>query len=274
MKKYGLKEQRHYICRKRTLMNFTFLGTGTSQGVPVIACNCRVCCSGDPCDKRLRSSIMIETGGFRIVIDCGPDFRQQMLREKVSTIDAILITHDHKDHLGGLDDVRAFNFFNNRPIDVYSTYGVQRSIRREFSYAFHKEPYPGGPEINLCRIKNKPFYIGDVQIIPIKALHYGTSNFVFGYRINGLTYITDAVKIDEAEKKKIRGSEVIIINALREKKHYSHFNLQEAVALLTELQPRQGFITHISHQMGLHHEVECQLPKFISLAYDGLSGSL
>lgn len=256
---------------EKNFMKFTFLGTGTSQGVPVIACDCKVCRSIDPRDKRLRSSLLVEIRGIRVVIDCGPDFRQQMLREKINMLDAILVTHDHKDHLGGLDDVRAFNYFNQRPTDVYAAAAVRHSIRREFPYAFRKDPYPGVPEIRLHTINHKPFTIGDVEIIPIKALHYGTSHFVYGYRIENLTYITDAVQIEEPEKDKIRGSEVVIVNALREKKHYSHFNLQEAVDLLTDLKPRQGFITHISHQMGLHEEVDRQIPEFISLAYDGLS---
>ena len=254
-------------------MKITFLGTGTSQGVPVIACKCPVCSSADPKDRRLRSSVMVETGEIRIIIDCGPDFRQQMLREKVESIDAILLTHAHKDHLGGLDDVRAFNYILQRPADVYATRRVQQVIRKEYSYAFSANPYPGVPEINLHDYSIKPFEIHGQKVIPIKSLHYSPNQFVYGFRIGNLTYITDAVYISETEKNKIRGSDVVVVNALRKKKHYSHFCLDEAVALLSDLKPGMGFLSHISHQMGLHEEVNSQLPDFIKLAYDGLTVS-
>ena len=250
-------------------MILTFLGTGTSQGVPVIGCDCSVCRSVDTRDKRLRSSVMIEIEGKRLIIDCGPDFRQQMLRENVNSIDAILITHAHKDHIGGLDDVRAFNYFNNRPTDVYAAREVQGAIKREFSYAFGKNLYPGVPEIDLHLIGNHPFEVAGKTIIPIKALHF-QDHYVFGFRIGDLTYITDAINIPDKELKKMEGSRVVVINALRKKKHYSHFNLEEAVAILERLKPEQGYLTHISHQMGLYEEVEKELPSFIHQAYDGV----
>ncbi|MCX6305563.1 MAG: MBL fold metallo-hydrolase [Bacteroidetes bacterium] len=252
-------------------MKITFLGTGTSQGVPVIACDCKVCKSNDLRDKRLRSSITIEKDGWRFVVDCGPDFRQQMLREDIRSIDAILVTHGHKDHLGGLDDVRAFNYINHRPAQVYASGKVQRIIKLEFAYAFEKNPYPGVPEIVLHRLVNKPFDVNGQKIIPIRALHYKNDQYVFGFRIDDFTYITDAVNISEKEKKKIKGSKIIVLNALRKQKHYSHFNLEEALALMDELKPEQGYLTHISHQMGTYASVNPELPGNVKLAYDGLT---
>ena len=231
-------------------MKITFLGTGTSQGVPVIGCQCSVCQSEDPRDKRLRTSVLVESDNKRVVIDCGPDFRQQMLREKILSIDAILITHSHKDHLGGLDDVRAFNYILQRPADVYANEEVQDSIRREFAYAFGDDRYPGVPEINLHLITNNLFEAAGIPFIPIKARHYN-DHFVFGFRIHDFTYITDAMEISEPEKAKMKGSKVIVINALRKKAHYSHFNLEGAVRILEELRPEQGYLTHISHHLTL-----------------------
>ncbi len=255
-------------------MKITFLGTGTSQGVPVIACHCDVCRSTDPRDQRLRSSIMIELGNQRIVVDCGPDFRQQMLREKVQSIDAILVTHAHKDHLGGLDDVRAFNYSLKKPTPVYATDEVQEQIRREYSYAFEGDRYPGVPEIELHTFTNKHFFIGNTEIVPIKAVHYNNDQFVFGFRIHDFTYLTDVYRITDEEKEKIRGSKIVVVNALRKHKHYSHMNLEEAVALLKELNPERGFLTHISHQMGLYSDVEGELPQNIFLAWDRLTFDL
>lgn len=250
-------------------MFLTFLGTGTSQGVPVVACDCNVCRSSDPKDKRLRSSVLIETEEKRIIIDCGPDFRQQMLRENLCSLDAILITHAHKDHIGGLDDVRAFNYILQRPADVYASKNVQKVIKKEFSYAFNEVKYPGVPEINLHLIWNRRFEISGISILPIKTLHF-KDHYVFGFRIGDLTYITDTIDIPEKEMKKIEGSKIVIINALRKKKHYSHFTLSEAVAILKRLKPQHGYLTHISHQMGCYEDVEIELPDFISQAYDGL----
>jgi phosphoribosyl 1,2-cyclic phosphate phosphodiesterase len=251
-------------------LKITFLGTGTSQGIPVIACKCNVCLSDDSKDKRLRSSIMIELKGKRLIVDCGPDFRQQMLRENITSIDAILITHGHKDHIGGLDDVRAFNYILKKPTDVYTTKTIQRSVKREYSYAFTGDKYPGVPEILMHTIGNKPFEIEGIDIIPIKARHFN-HQYVFGYRINDFTYITDAVEIPVNEKKKIVGSKIIVINALRKKKHYSHFNLEEALSILKEMKPERGFLTHISHQMGRHDDINRELPPNIKLAFDRLS---
>ena len=251
-------------------MKVTFLGTGTSQGVPVIACRCGVCRSADPRDRRLRSSILIDTGGMRIVVDCGPDFRQQMLREEVESIDAILVTHAHKDHLGGLDDVRAFNYILQRPTDVYATREVQREIRREYAYAFTGHRYPGIPEISLHTFGKRPFFIEREKVVPIQAIHYGEDQYVYGFRIKDFTYLTDVFRMADKEIDKIRGSKVVVVNALRKKPHYSHMNLDEAVALLKEVKPERGYLTHISHQMGLQADVEKELPSFIKMAYDGL----
>jgi len=251
-------------------MQITFLGTGTSQGVPVIACDCAVCRSSDSRDQRLRSSVVIEIRDKKFVVDCGPDFRQQMLREKISSIDAIFITHAHKDHISGLDDVRSFNYFLQKPTDVYTSGVVRRVIEQEFSYAFEKNPYPGVPEINLKLFGNKKFFIQDIEIIPIKAIHYEPDQFVYGFRINDFTYLTDVLKIPEEEKKKIFGTKILVLNALRKVKHYSHLNLDQAAALIKEIGPEKGFITHISHQMGTHRDVEMELPIGIQLAYDGL----
>ena len=249
-------------------MKITLLGTGTSQGVPVIACNCAVCESQNSKDKRLRSSLMIETSNNILVIDAGPDFRQQMLREKVKKIDGVLITHEHKDHIGGLDDVRAFNYFQKKPVDVFATLKVQDVIKSDYFYAFADFKYPGVPEINLHNIENHAFNINNEQIIPIEAMHHKLP--VFGYRVYDFTYITDANFISDIELEKIKGSKVVIINALRRKPHLSHFNLEKAIEVLNKIKPEQAFLTHISHQLGLHDDVEKELPSFIKLAFDGL----
>lgn len=249
-------------------MKVTFLGTGTSQGVPVIACSCEVCLSKNEKDRRLRSSIMIEELGQNIVIDTGPDFRQQMLRENVQQLDAVVFTHEHKDHIAGLDDVRAFNFKQKRDMEVYATSETQTALKREFHYAFGDNPYPGIPKINLNTIDNSIFNIGPVEILPINVWHHKMPVKVF--RIGKFTYITDANRIEESELDKIRGSEIIVINALRKTDHISHFKLSEALDLLEELKPKKAYLTHISHLLGNHDEVSEELPSYVEIAYDGL----
>jgi phosphoribosyl 1,2-cyclic phosphate phosphodiesterase len=249
-------------------LKITFLGTGTSQGVPVISCPCNVCQSNDSRDKRLRTSLMIEDNGINLVIDSGPDFRQQMLRENVKTLDGILLTHAHKDHIAGLDDIRAFNYTMQRPMDVYADLLTQKALKREFSYVFAKERYPGIPEMNLLLIENQVIKVKHLEILPVKVIHCKLS--IYGFRIGGLTYITDANFIAEEEKEKILGSKIFIINALRKKKHISHFSLDEALQLIDEVRPENAYLTHLSHQMGLHEEIEKELPKNVHLAYDQL----
>lgn len=249
-------------------MKITFLGTGTSQGVPVIACNCDVCQSENERDKRLRSSILIEEKSQTIVIDTGPDFRQQMLRSNLQKLDAVVFTHEHKDHIAGLDDVRAFNFKQKKDMPIYATKEVQESLKREFFYAFTEKKYPGVPLLDLKTIDTTPFKIGNVELTPIDVWHYKMP--VKAFRINNFTYITDANRIEESEKEKIKGSEIIVINALRKEAHISHFTLDEAIALLTELKPKKAYLTHISHLLGKHDEVQKELPDFIEIAYDGL----
>jgi len=250
-------------------LKITFLGTGTSGGVPMIACDCEVCTSPDKKDKRLRPSIMIESAATTIVVDTTPDFRYQMLREKVKDVDAILFTHPHKDHIAGLDDVRAFNFFNKKKMEVYANSLTEEALKREFSYAFSDKKYPGLPEINLNTITLDPFSIGDIPIIPIQVWHLKMP--VLGFRFGKFTYITDANRIDEEEKQKIRGTEIIVLNALRKQTHVSHFNLGEAIDMAQELKVQTAYFTHISHQLGLHKDIEAELPEGIHLAYDGLS---
>ncbi|HEX8515754.1 MAG TPA: MBL fold metallo-hydrolase [Bacteroidia bacterium] len=250
-------------------MKITFLGTGTSQGIPIIACPCSVCTSADPKDKRLRTSVMIEEKGKHFVIDTGPDFRQQMLRENVKKMDAVIFTHEHKDHTAGFDDIRAFNFILRKKMDVYASTRVQEAIHREFAYIFSDFKYPGIPEIDLHLLENKLTTIHGVDFIPIEVMHYKLP--VFGFRVGGFTYITDANFISEKEKEKIKGSKVLVLNALRKEEHISHFTLQQAIGLVEELQPEQAYFTHISHQLGLHAEVEAELPEGIHLAYDGLT---
>lgn len=253
-------------------MKITFLGTGTSQGIPVIACNCDVCLSENEKDKRLRVSVLIEHLGKTIVIDTGPDFRQQMLRADVQKLDAVVFTHEHKDHIAGLDDVRAFNFKQSRDMDIYATPHVQNALRREFHYAFDEYKYPGVPELKLHTIGDDVFDVEGIKFLPINVKHYKLP--VKAYRVGNFTYITDANKIEEDELEKIKGSEVIVINALRKEFHISHFTLEEAVELLVKLKPKKAYLTHISHYMGKHDEVQKELPDFIEIAYDGLSFNL
>ena len=249
-------------------LTVTFLGTGTSSGVPMIACECAVCTSTDKRDNRLRSSIMVQSDTTTIVVDTGPDFRYQMLRAKVKWLDGIVYTHSHKDHVAGLDDVRAFNFFTQQPVNIYASDMTQEVIIREFPYAFYESKYPGLPDIQLNTIDLNPFVVGDIPITPILVWHLKMP--VFGFRFGNFTYITDANRIDDEEREKIKGTEVLVLNALRKEKHISHFSLEESIAVAQELQIPQTYITHLSHQMGLHAEVNAELPPGVNLAFDGL----
>lgn len=248
-------------------MQITLLGTGTSQGVPVIACNCYVCKSSDFKDKRLRSSVMIEVDNQTIIIDTGPDFRQQMLREKVENVNAILFTHHHKDHTAGMDDIRAFNHKWKKDIQVYCSKETERALKREFSYVFNEIKYPGVPSIIINNINNQPFNINNTIITPIEVLHYKME--VFGFRIKDFVYLTDVSSINDVELNKMRGADLIILDALRKKEHISHFNLEQALSLLKDLKPKRALLTHISHYMGLHEDVNKELPHNIQLSYDG-----
>jgi len=250
-------------------VKITFLGTGTSQGVPVIACDCNTCLSSDQHDKRLRTSVLIETNETTIVIDAGPDFRQQMLTEHVHRLDAILLTHEHKDHIAGLDDVRAFNYKSQDAIDIYSEERVQKVVKKEFSYVFSEHQYPGIPKMRLNQIPEHGFNVSNIQIIPVRVFHYRLP--VYGFRIGNFGYITDANYIPEESKEKLFGVKYLVINALRKEKHISHFSLREATDFIREVSPKKAYITHISHQMGLHETVSRELPPGIMLAYDGLS---
>ncbi|HRX94807.1 MAG TPA: MBL fold metallo-hydrolase [Chitinophagaceae bacterium] len=227
-----------------------------------------VCTSTDKKDNRLRSSIMIESAKTTLVVDTGPDFRYQMLRQKVNKLDAVLFTHPHKDHLAGLDDIRAFNFFQKKPIDIYADSLTEEAIRRDFYYAFSDTKMPGVPELDLYTITLESFVIGDIPVTPILVWHLKMP--VLGFRFGKFTYITDANRIDDNEKEKIKGSDVLVLNALRKQKHISHFNLEEAIQLVKELKVPQGYFTHISHQLGKHADIENELPEGIDLAYDGL----
>lgn len=246
----------------------TFLGTGTSQGVPLIACRCVVCTSSDARDQRLRTSILVESAVTRICIDSGPDFRQQLLRSKIRRLDAVLFTHEHKDHIAGLDEVKAFNFLNKMRMPVYATVRVQEALHREFAYIFSEEKYPGIPEVDLYEVDNAVFNIGDLIIEPINVMHYKLP--VKGYRFGDFAYITDANFISETEKAKLKDLQVLVINTLRHEPHISHFTFEEGLALIRELAPKKAYLTHISHQLGTHAEVSKQLPNGVELAFDGL----
>lgn len=250
-------------------MKLTFLGTGTSQGVPVVACHCGVCRSADARDKRLRTSALVQVGDWNILIDIGPDFRQQMLRQQVDHLDAILVTHAHRDHVGGLDDIRSFNYVQGRKMDIYLNGDARRAIERDYHYIFEPHEFPGLPEAELHEVDSE-FGIrnSEVMVVPIHAMHKTLP--VLGFRIGKLAYVTDANYIAESEMAKLNGVEVLVINALRKEKHFSHFCLPEALEVIERVAPQKAYLTHMSHEMGLHAEVERELPEGVFLAYDNL----
>ncbi len=250
-------------------MKVTFLGTGTSQGIPIIGCQCSVCTSVNKKDNRLRTSVWVKTPEASIVIDSGPDFRYQMLRAKVHQLDAIVFTHGHKDHIAGMDDVRAYNFIHGKPVDIYATEETMGTIRREFSYIFENANYPGIPQININTINAwEPFEINGLKITPIRLLHYKME--VLGFRIGDFTYITDANFIEPEELAKASGSKALVLNALRHEPHISHYTLAQAMEVAGTVQPGETYFTHISHQLGLHDDIDAGLPAGMHLAYDGL----
>lgn len=247
-----------------------FLGSGTSQGVPVIACDCPVCISSDTRDKRLRSSIWIQYNDKNYVIDAGPDFRQQLLRENFTSLEGVLFTHEHKDHIAGLDDVRAFNYKQNRPMDVYCTAAVEEALRREYQYVFSENRYPGIPQLQLNRINaNTEFWLGDLKVIPIEVMHYKMP--VLGFRFGDFAYITDAKTVAQDQKQKLIGLEILVVNSLHKSPHISHFNLEEALAFIAEVKPKKAYLTHISHLFGKHVDIEKELPENVYLSFDGLT---
>lgn len=253
-------------------MKITFLGTGTSQGVPVIGCTCEVCRSLDYRDKRLRTSVHLSVDNLSLVIDTGPDFRQQMLREGIGKLDAVIFTHGHKDHTAGLDDVRAYNFLQGINMPVYATGPVLEQIKVEYAYAFEEHHYPGIPRLNLVAINESHFQISKTTVTPLPVRHMNLP--VLGYRVGDFSYITDANSIPPSTLSLLKGTRVLVLNALQQERHVSHFNLEEAIAAAQSIGAEQTYFTHISHKMGLHKTVEAGLPKGIGLAYDGLSITL
>ncbi|WP_420581645.1 MBL fold metallo-hydrolase [Reichenbachiella sp.] len=249
-------------------MKLTFLGTGTSQGIPVIACKCEVCNSVDFHDQRLRSSVLIEQNNTNLLIDTGPDFRQQMLTNRVDHLDAVLYTHEHKDHTAGLDDIRSFNFKQKMDMPLYGRDAVLNQLKQEYAYMFADSKYPGVASVTLNPIKNKAFHINEVEITPIEVMHYKLP--VYGFRVKDMAYITDAKTVSEKEREKLKNLDVLVINALQKKPHISHLTLDEAIQFIEEIKPQRAYITHIGHYMGTHKEIQKELPDNIFLAHDGL----
>ena len=250
-------------------MRLTFLGTGTSQGVPVIACHCNVCRLSDERDTRLRTSALLTTdNNSNILFDIGPDFRQQMLHHSVEHLDAILITHAHRDHVGGLDDIRSFNYVQHSKMNVYLNNEAKTALLRDYRYIFENHQFPGLPEADLHEVGAEPFLAAGETVMPIRAMHKDLP--ILGYRIRNFAYITDANYIAPSEMEKLKGVEILVINALRKTKHFSHYSLPEALEVIGQIQPKQSYITHISHEMGLHSEVEKELPDGVHQAYDNL----
>ena len=247
----------------------TFLGTGTSQGVPMIGCGCEVCRSTDPRDQRLRASVLVEYEGLNILVDAGPDFRQQMLRENVSHLDAILLTHNHKDHTGGLDDIRAFNYLEKKATQIYCEKYVEDSLRMEYSYAFEENKYPGAPEWRVHTIDERPFEIEGVKIVPIRGRHYKLP--VLGFRFGNIAYCTDMNHIPEEEFEKLKGLEHFVINCVRRGHHISHFALEGALKVAEKVGARHTWLTHLSHQLPRHEELTAELPENVLPAFDGLT---
>ncbi len=250
------------------MMKITLLGTGTSQGVPVIGCSCEVCRSGDPRDHRLRTSAFVEWDGCKLLIDTGPDLRQQLLREGIAAVDAVLLTHEHKDHLAGLDDIRPIYFRQKQPMDLFAMQRVLAVVRKDFDYAFRTNPYPGAPAFNLHPIRYNAFRVKDVEIQPIQVRHLALP--ILGYRIGPFAYITDASYVADAEIALLSDLDVLVVNALHREKHYSHFNLEQALQFVERVRPNRAFLTHTSHHMGLYADVEKILPPQVTLGYDGL----
>ena len=250
-------------------MKLTFLGTGTSQGIPIVGCRCEVCLSEDTRDRRLRTSAFIETEGTNILIDAGPDLRQQLLQNNITKIDAILVTHEHKDHIGGIDDIRPINFLMKKTINIYGLKRVLQVIAKDYDYAFKTFKYPGVPNLHLIPVNDCSFYINDIEIIPIHVKHLHLP--ILGYKIGKMAYITDASFIAEKEKSKLLNLDMLVVNALRIDEHYAHFNLTQALQLIEEVKPKVAYLIHIGHGMGLYKEINSQLPSHVFLATDGES---
>jgi len=249
-------------------MRITFLGTGTSQGIPIIGSDHPVCLSANQKDKRLRSSLMLEWDEFRFVVDCGPDFRQQMLRENISTIDGIIFTHEHADHTAGLDDIRPFTH-KMGDVPLFVPERIDSNLNQRFYYIFTRENrYPGAPKAKLILVENKPFVAGEKSILPVEIMHGNLP--IFGYRVDNFAYLTDVKTIDQIEKEKLKNLDILVVNALRIESHPTHFNLEEALSFVEEIKPKRAYLTHISHKLGFHDEVSKQLPENVFLAYDGL----